>query len=406
MRKITEDLFDATELGDGADLPTVLKKLLVYLLAAGRLLRDPADASRNAKNILAMTAALTHSGIDGEALVRFGLTKELTIPFALELATSPSDESRLIEWREALGLGPVYTDRTDAQAYAAAVTHAINKALPTLTRWAYHAPFHDIVSLVPPSAEVFKRIAEGPEPATDVCEQYRWIVDRLSGLVLRNWAQASLESEYDWRRGRRPANIPDSALIEINYTAEDLAVQIADNRLEKRVNDWDPLIEQVNNKACAFLREQRYSDAAALFEFIGGHANLRASDCMNNRGFCWIPTEPERAMYYLERAASRGYQPAAVNVYNQMCCKVALKDYPGLRALSENYWSELFEPRPVPAWLWVRDGDDSWSLQYTPDARELIAVLALERAETEGWPDRVARWEMRLRELREGNHRV
>jgi len=141
----------------------------------------------------------------------------------------------------------VYTDRTDAQAYAAAVTHAINKALPTLTRWAYHAPFHDIVSLVPPSAEVFKRIAEGPEPATDVCEQYRWIVDRLSGLVLRNWAQASLESEYDWRRGRRPANIPDSALIEINYTAEDLAVQIADNRLEKRVNDWDPLIEQVNN---------------------------------------------------------------------------------------------------------------------------------------------------------------
>jgi hypothetical protein len=406
VRKITEDFFDAAELGDGADLRTVLRKLLVFVIAAGRGPRDPADLSRNAKNILTMADAITQAGIDGEALVRFGLTKELTVPFAIELATGPSEESRLIEWREALGLGPPCTNRADAKALAVAVGNAINKALPTLTRWAYHAPFHDIANLVPPSAEVSKRIAEGPEPATDVCEQYRWIVDRLSGLVLRNWAQASLESEYDWRRGRRSANIPDAALIEISYTAEDLAVQIADNRLDQRVNDWDPLIEQVNSKACAFLREERYSDAAALFEFIGDHANLQASDCMNNRGFCWIPTEPERAMYYLERAASRGYQPAAVNVYNQMCCKVALKDYPGLRALSENYWSELFEARPVPARLWVRDGDDSWSLQYVPDARELIAVLALERAENEGWPDRVARWEMRLRALREGSHRV
>src|SRR5260370_24135888 len=62
--------------------------------------------------------------------------------------------------------------------------------------------------------------------------------------------------------------------------------------------------------------------------------------------------DPDRAMYFLQRAAASGYVPVAVNVYNQMCCKVAMGDTLGIRALSENYWSEGFEDNAIHAPLW------------------------------------------------------
>jgi hypothetical protein len=102
----------------------------------------------------------------------------------------------------------------------------------------------------------------------------------------------------------------------------------------------------------AFLPDHRYAEAAALFEFRGEWEMLPKRECLNNRGSCWISDDPERAMYFLQRAAASGYVPVAVNVYNQMCCKVAMGDTLGIRALSENYWSERFEDNAIHATLW------------------------------------------------------
>jgi hypothetical protein len=223
---------------------------------------------------------------------------------------------------------------------------------------------------------------------------------------MQRWITSSLEMEYQWRRGGEVANLPTAALVDIDFDTESIAVELADRNLSRKgAAESDPLASQVKEKAKKFLRQCRYSDAAALFEFIGDHTNLRKADCLNDRGFCWIPQDPKRAMYFLRQAASRRYVPQSVNVYNQMCCKLMLGEMPGVRTIADNYWARQFEDKPVLATLWRRDGD-GWRLEETTDAREFVAELALAAAESEGWPDRIERWSQRLQALRRGEYFV
>lgn len=367
-----------------------------------RSLRD-SDARETAlKRVFYLVSWVTEAGIDGEALVRYGLTYEAAFPFLVDLAIGYTTDQMFDDWRETLQLQN-RPDPSDKRAFGRAVGKAIGTALPSVLRWVRNAPFEEVVMMTPPSEDLWKHIAESPEPAEEMCNQYRWIVDRLSGQPLKDWSTPSLEAEFEWLRGRQPAQIPAAALIDLDYRPEDFAMQIADRNASRKTDPHDPLTTHVDDKAKSFLREGRYSDAAALFEFMGDHANYRKADCLNNRGFCWIPPDPKRALYFLEQAASRGYSPPSVNVYNQMCCFLALGDHPAIRSLSENYWSEKFEKDPVSATLWIHDGD-TWILTNTKDAREELAKLALRQAEAEGWPDRVERWTLRLAALLNGEH--
>lgn len=400
MRKITSHDAAADALEE--TLESVVQQLHDDLI--GRSLRD-ADARDTAlKRIFYLVSKVTEAGIDGEALVRFGLTYEAAFAFLVDLAVGHSKDQKFDDWRETLQLQSP-PDPSDKRAFSKAVGKALNISLPALLRWVQNAPFEEVVTMAPPSAELWKYIAESPEPAQEMCDQYRWIVDRLSGQPLKDWSTASLEAEFEWLRGRQPAQIPTAALIKLDYKPEDFAMQIADRNASRKTDPYDPLTTHVDDKAKALLREGRYSDAAALFEFMGEHAKYRKPDCLNNRGFCWIPPDPKKALYFLEQAASRSYRPAGVNVYNQMCCFLALGDHPSVRSLSENYWSEKFEEDPVPATLWIRDGE-VWSLTNTKDAREEVAKLALRQAEAEGWPDRVERWTLRLEALLKGEYLV
>lgn len=337
-----------------------------------RSLCDQQERSAALKRIFSLVSRITEAGIDGEALVRFGLTHEAAFPFLVDLAIGHSDGQKFDEWREALRL-PAPPDTSDRSAFGKAIGRALDSCLPVLLAWVRNAPFEDVVTLAPPSAELLEQIVSSPTPAEQMCEEYRWIIDRLSGQPLKSWSTSSLEAEFELLRGRRPAQIPAAAMIKLAYKSEDFAMQIADRNASRKGDPYDPLTTHVDDKAKSFLREGRYSDAAALFEFMGDHAKHRKSDCLNNRGFCWIPPDPKKALYFLQQAASRSYSPACVNVYNQMCCATALSDHPSLRSLSENYWSEGFEEEPIPATLWVRDGD-VWSLQQVKDAREALAT--------------------------------
>jgi hypothetical protein len=104
------------------------------------------------------------------------------------------------------------------------------------------------------------------------------------------------------------------------------------------------MLPRRRRRSCAIIAVPK---APALFEFRGKWEMLPKRECLNNRGSCWISDDPERAMYFLQRAAASGYVPVAVNVYNQMCRKVAMGDTLGIRALSENYWSERFEDNAI-----------------------------------------------------------
>ena len=363
------------------------------------------------KNILTLASAVSDAGIDGEALVRYGCAYDVAVSLAIALAVDaihgPSPQGR--QWSRALGIGtalalPCAPRANDiAQCFARLVSHV----LPVLLRWVYNAPLSDIVTLSPPAPDVGRAIAEAPDPPDEVCDQYRWIADRLGGQPLTQWATKSITAEYRWRRGRKAANLPPAVLADIPVETEVLAVALADRHLlhGQPISSIPPVAHQVDERATTFLHARRYSDAAALFEFMGETKMLPEVQCLNNRGFCWIPQEPERALHFLQRAASSGYTPVSVNVYNQMCCMVELGDAPGVRALSERYWLEQFESDPVSAKLWVRDGTES-VLKKTADARELVAQLALENARREGWPDRVTRWQMRLDALVNGEYAI
>jgi hypothetical protein len=164
-----------------------------------------------------------------------------------------------------------------------------------------------------------------------------------------------------------------------------------------------PVRFQVEQQAKDLLHSGRFSDAATLFEFMGNNKWIAEDVCFNNRGFCLLPKEPRRALRFLQRAASSGYAHRTVNVYNQMCCMQALDDLVELRNAAERYWLEEFEPRPEGATIWTLDGD-RWALKKTPDVRECLARLALEVAESQGWEDRVQRWNIRLDALRNGEY--
>ncbi|ORW49684.1 hypothetical protein [Mycobacterium parmense] len=356
------------------------------------------------KIISALVSKVTDAGIDGEALVRFGLSEATAFALIVDVVLGNHvDGAKQREWRDALEIRPAPADTRDRKAITRALTRAVDDRLSVARRWIHHAPFNDILAMTPPSSDLAKQIAESPDPPSEVCVQYTWIAERLSGQPLKQWSTESLEAEYEWRRGRQPAQIPSAALIELEHTTEDFALQIADRNVSRKRDPYDPIAEHVTDKARSLLRDRRYSDAAALFEFVGDHSKLRKSNCLNNRGFCWIPPDPKKAMYYLQQAASRGYEDRSVNTYNQMCCAVSLGDYPEFRALSERYWAEEFEEEKTPATLWVRD-QGQWTLQEVPDAREQIARLALYQAEAEGWPTRVDRWTMRLEALLNGEY--
>lgn len=386
------------------------------LAAAVRLLRDAVfetglerrgdDAL--AKRVVTLVNAINDAGIDGEALLRYGLTFDMVVPVAVELAfdTTNGPDALHSEWFDALGIAAVQQPNLNRREFVAVINTTVSKVLPQLVKWAYYAPFADIVNLRAPSADVLRSTGENPAPQQEVCEQYRWIVDRLSGQPVRQWQTSSLELEYQWRRGDATANLPTAALADIDIDTDAIAIAIADRKVSRKgAAEPDPLAAQVKEKAKEFLRQRRYSDAAALFEFMGDYTKLPKADCLNDRGFCLIPEDPKRAIYYLEQAASRKYAPRSVNVYNQMCCKFVLGELPSVRTIADYYWVREFEGDSVAATLWRLDGNQ-WRLEETEDAREFVAVLALAAAESEGWPDRITRWNQRLEALRRGEHFV
>jgi hypothetical protein len=361
-----------------------------------------------AKRIVTLVNAINDAGIDGEALLRYGMTFDTVVPVAVELAfdTTNGPDAVHSEWFDALGITAVQQPHLNRKEFVAATLAVFSKVLPQLVKWVYYAPFADIVNLSAPSTDVLRLAVENPAPEQEVCEQYRWIVDRLSGRPARQWQTSSLELEYQWRRGDEVANLPTAALADIDVETDAIAVQIADRKVsQKGAAESHPLAGQVKAKAKEFLRQRRYSDAAALFEFMGTTQNLPKAECLNDRGFCWIPEDPKRAMYFLEQAASKKYSPRSVNVYNQMCCKLILGELPSVRLIADYYWARDFENNPVDATLWRRDGDQ-WRLAEATDAREFVAELALAAAQSEGWPERIARWTQRLEALRKGEHFV
>lgn len=349
--------------------------------------------SRSERTSLTYVGAINDAGLDGEAFVRYGCTHDIAVPLALALALdSWGDGPTPIgqQWVEALGIGSTLATSRHPER-TTAIGELATAVFPVVCDWVYQAPFTDIIALTPPSLTTRRAIAENPEPSDDLTADYRWIKDRLSADSLDTWGLSSLTREYKWLRGQSTSlNLPEAVLTENPATAEAVAMEIVDRNVlqGQPMSTLAPMTHQVQKQAKEFLYAERYSEAAALFEFMCAQGWMPETLCHNNRGFCLIPVDPRGGLRFLQRAASRGFSPFAVNTHNQMCCMLALDDPGALRDVAERYWCEHFEDgEAISATLWARKGD-RWVLTHTPDARECIATLALDVAQREAWSDR------------------
>src|SRR5664280_208811 len=281
----------------------------------------------------------------------------------------------------------------------------VSRAERLVATWISTATVDDIIRLTPPNDLVIEPAGPRP-PQLDprVRDQYLWFRDRFSGLPISSWTPRSVELEYSWVKNRIVAPFSVGVMSEVSFDRTELSAAIADRVVgaASTWTSWSSLREQVYFHAKRLLLDFRSTEAAALFEFFANQDGAEV-DSLNDRGFCLIPDDPNETLHYLELAAKRGYRPAAVNIFNQVCCHMALGNYRSALGIADFYWRESFEEHLVPASLWNRS-NQTWTIEDSIDARISLAKLAQQVAELAEDQGRADTWSRRFTAIIEGSH--
>jgi hypothetical protein len=343
---------------------------------------------------------LTDRGLDGDSLVRYGLFPELLAPvFGTLVAAQLIDdgESRfgqerssidLEGWRRVFGLGDTEPEAPERlsdpdqleEAIKRVLFGALNDALSALgpvVAWVFSAEIDDVLMLKPPSSAKLEDLwSSGPTVGPELMPEYRWIIDRFSTTFYSLWATESLHMEYRWTQSLATPPCSVGLMLERPIGRSEIEPEIARRTVHEAQRDsaTDRLNAQVFRHAKAFLLDGRSREAAALFEFVCREQPSNA-DALNNLGFCLIPESPRIALQHLEEADRLGYSPRVVNVYNRMCCHIAINHPRDALREARRYHEDSAEPNAVPATLWSLGVDGTWVLEEIQDARDQIAML-------------------------------
>jgi tetratricopeptide (TPR) repeat protein len=222
-------------------------------------------------------------------------------------------------------------------------------------------------------------------------EQYRWAVDHFAKTFYRDWNTESLHYELRWLDGDILAPCPDELMHDRKIPRNQITEEIARRVVYKRgnVDPGESLADEMTRHAEKLLRQGRYREAAAVFEF-GIQQRPENASVRNNLGFCLIPVEPREALSHLRSAANMGYEPSATNAYNQMCCYVAVGRSRAALNIADSEYKKP-EGKQTGAFLW-RSHEGQWDLFETESSFKEIAVFAAEIARTEGWKDQEDFW--------------
>ena len=407
--------FDACEvrMSEDKDGPCPEWRTVSLIYAARALLAhepgtETALSNDRGENFLAIVAELTRRGIDANALVRYGFIPEVVgslvamvtasriLPPSSDVFTSTGID--VAAWAALLEMqcGPVEITGSFERDFANVAKENLFQCIPKLVTWAISAPLEDLATLKPPSDLALPTGATNP-PDEDLVTQYRWIIDRFSTTFIRDWATESLHYEYRWLHGQIAAPCPEELMhdrvIDRDQLNAEIAYRAAVPGADLRVS-VDPqlrLVYKMSDHARTLVKQDRLKEAVTLLEFARSQRPHDAQTS-NNLGFCLIPTQPEEALFHLTEAARAKYSPAAINVYNQMCCLVALHKARAALRLAGEYWSDQLEPIQVNGSLWRLSDLDTWELIAATDTRIEIATFAQEIARLEGLTDIAERW--------------
>ncbi|MDH2425393.1 hypothetical protein [Sphaerisporangium sp. TRM90804] len=358
----------------------------------------------------AAAAELTRRGVDADSLVRYGMIGEILGPVFVVLLIDkilPQSDSGdhlrgfgvdIEGWRSLLRVPAQVPESNDE--FTSLVNSTITSVTPPLVNWVGRARLAALVSLEVPDGREFWTRANLPADHLTLVTEYRWLVERLTETYMKSWSKASLLLEYRYRHNLQPMSFPGWVLEARDVPLGDVTTAIA----HRAAVEWNPLSDGpprtafmpagITEHARELLANGRAMDAAALFEFAVRQWPNDVS-ARNNLGFCLMPVDPARALTHLNMAARQGYEPIAVNVYNRMCCHVALRQPRAALDVAEQWWKEVPYRHDQPdKTLWL-PSNSGWRLERSASAESAIMELVLLVTQDEGLQNEEQRWRAR-----------
>jgi hypothetical protein len=264
-------------------------------------------------------------------------------------------------------------------------------AISLVNQWIASASLDELVNLTPPSPEARVWLPTEESPDRSLREQYRWAVDHFAKTYFREWKTTSLHFELRWLNGDILPPCPNELMQDRNVSREEITQEIARRAVyNEKPDPAESLVEEMSRHAEKLLNQGRYREAAGVFEF-GVHQRPEDPALRNNLGFCLIPIEPREALNHLRAAANMGYSPTATNIFDQMCCYVAIG-----RSRAALNIADVESQKPghvgTEALLWKQASNGSWEIFQTDNSFRAVARFAAEIARTEGWEDQEEHW--------------
>jgi hypothetical protein len=372
-------------------------------------LTPPSERNADSRSqALAAMAALTHRGLDGHAYIRYGIGSKLADHIAalssmarlLQLVskhsghnvTLPSDlEGELPPeiWQWASLCEELLSDEPAGQLSADSdlleeimkVTHDWRLHIQS---WMFTASITEIMDWKCPGGTEEGLIGFSGSTDTSLMESFTWISDRLTETYLSDWQVASLHNEFRWIRGEIPTPCPEKVMSARSVNLVDLTLEIT-LRATSSAKDASlaSTVGQLGIQALQMLKSGDRTSATALFRVISRIAPTDV-ESKNNLGFAMIQDSPREALRHLKSAAKSGYDQPFINVHNRMLCHLLLGEFREALLIADQVWVGNFSESAVPALLWRKTDDGDWPLESYPDARQAVAALALEVAESVG----------------------
>ena len=358
---------------------------------------------------------LTRRGLDAVALVRYGMAMQVTGMILNSLVQStganadrPGGIARedADAWWSVLSLGdrPSLADTPSPAEVLDLVRKTLAPGIPRLRSWLITASLDDILELRPPAEPILESAKIDILRGLD--EQYIWAIDHFSKTFYDDWRTSSLHNARRWIDGHQLPPCSEDLMAErviekLRLDAEIAKRASAPRRKSPRVAAITHVLEgQMIRYAASLLAEQRYRDAAAVFEFAASQEPYNGT-VRNNLGFCLIPENPLEALGHLEAAAELTDSIVAINTYNRMCCHMALRRSRDALNLADKNWPEVRSKRTSSgATLWRRGADsESWVIFHADDERLALAELATAAARDEGQSESEQAWRVRVTEL-------
>lgn len=374
---------------------------ILGLISRGPEFERPTPEVRR-DTIKSAVSELSKRGLDALALIRYGMQREVAVPITSALfAKLIFGEDSIVDgvdvgaWCATLGLDlPLpCSDQPTVDVIVARFADIIYPIIPRIEHWVANASLDQIISLTPPHPGELVVSSPGLSSDHKLREQYRWAVDHFARTFYRDWETASLHYELRWLDGDILPPCPDRIMRDRSARREDVVEEIAQRAVYRMdaSGAGDSITAEMTLHARALLRQDKYREAAAVFEF-GILQRPDDPDMRNNLGFCLIPIDPRAALQHLKTAANMGYRPTVTNSYNQICCYVALGRSRAALNLADAEWERLGS-RTQPALLWALTDAEGWELVDSDDPARAIAALAAEVARREGWKEREDLWQ-------------